>query len=432
MGKEREEQKILIIDDKREHIVFLANSILKPKGYDVITAMDGKKGLHKALKEKPDLIIMDLRMPKMDGLEILAALRENQCHIPVILTTFHGSESVAIEAFRLGIKDYIIKPYTVEDMERAIEKALGEGRAEEEAQSPDGATGSPQRLAEGRRPELAEGQRPELAEGQRPELAEGLRERIKEINQQWERRVSELGTLHDIGRIVTSLLDLEKVANRVVEAAVFLTGAEEGFLLLVDQETQELYVRAAQGPSQKEARSLRVKVDDSLSGHVVITGKPIMVNSVQDRKKFKLKTGALVKALLHVPLKLRDEVIGVLSVHNRTLSKAFTDSDLRMLTILAGYAAVAVENARLYQSMDEKAQQLSQILSDQKRKIKENTDRVIQFMRRIEIHEQQLKKSREEAEQLAASAEDLVERLKVQENEAEELAERWRTPSRPS
>ena len=109
MENERNQQKVLIIDDRREIIVFLANNILKPKGYDIITAMDGEKGLHKALEEKPDLIIMDLRMPKMNGLEVLAALREEQCHIPVILTTFHGSESVVVEAFRLGIKDYIIK-----------------------------------------------------------------------------------------------------------------------------------------------------------------------------------------------------------------------------------------------------------------------------------------------------------------------------------
>jgi len=396
MERERGKQKILIIDDRRENIVFLANNILRPKGYDVITAMDGEKGLHRALEEKPDLIIMDLRMPKMNGFEVLSALREEQCYIPVILTTFHGSESVAIRAFRLGIKDYVIKPYTVEEMEGAITRALGEGRAEEKVP---------------------------------------LREGIREINQQLERRVRELSTLHDIGRAVTSLLDLEKVLNRVVEAAVFLTGAEEGFLLLVDKETEELYMRAAKGLSQREARSFRVKVEDSLSGQVVTTGKPIMVSSVEDQEKFKLKTDYLVKSLLHVPLKLRDEVIGVLSVHNRVSSKAFTDNDLRTLTILAGYAAVAIENARLYQSMEEKAQQLSQILNAQKSKTKENTDRVMQFVRGIEIHEQQLKKSREEAEQLAeelralvAAAKDLVERLKVQEKEAEELAEAWRIP----
>lgn len=387
MRNEGEKRKVLIIDDRRENIVFLANNILKPKGYDVITAMDGEKGLHKALEEKPDLIIMDLRMPKMNGLEVLTALREARCPIPVILTTFHGSESVAIEAFRLGVKDYVIKPYTVKEMEEAITRALSNGQ-----------TG-----------------------------------RAREINQQLERRVRELSTLHDIGKAVTSLLDLQKVLNRVVEAAVYLTGAEEGFLLLVDRDTEELYMRAAKGLSQKEARSFRVKVEDSLSGQVVTTGKPIMVSSGA-QERFKIKTGYLAKALLHVPLKLRDEVIGVLSVHNRVSPQAFTDNDLRTLTILAGYAAVAIENARLYQSMEEKAQQLSQLLGTQESKAREDTDRIAQFVKEVEIHEQQLKRSREEAEQLAeklrtllAAAEDLVQRLKGQEKEAEELAEAWQT-----
>jgi two-component system NtrC family sensor kinase len=399
MESKRDKQKILLIDDRRENIIFLANSILRPKGYDVITAMDGEKGLQRALEEKPDLIIMDLRMPKLNGLEVLSALREEQCHIPVILTTFHGSESVAVEAFRLGAKDYIIKPYTVEDIENAVERALGEGRPEEKVQ---------------------------------------LKEEIGKINQQWERRVRELSTLHDIGKAVISLLDPEKVVNRVVEAAVFLTGAEEGFLLLADQDTKELYMRAGKGLSQKEARSFRVRVEDSLSGQVITTGKPIMVSSVQDQEEFKLKTGYLVKSLLHVPLQLRNVVIGVLSVHNRVSSKAFTDNDLHTLTALAGYAAVAIENAQLYQITQEKAQQLSQALSAQKSKTEEDTNRVMQFVRGIEIHEQRLKKSREEAEQLAgelralvAAAEDLVERLKAQEKEAEDWAEGWRTPKVP-
>ena len=232
---------------------------------------------------------------------------------------------------------------------------------------------------------------------------------------------------------MTSLLDLEEVVHRVVEAAVFLTGAEEGFLLLVDQETKELYMRAGKGLSQKEARSFRVKVEDSLSGQVVTTGQPIMVSS-EDQKKFKLKTGYLVQAFLHVPLKLRDEVIGVFSVHNRISPKSFADNDLRTLTTLAGYAAVAIENARLYQSMGEKAQQLSQTLDAQKSKTEEDANTVMQFVRGIEIHEQRLRQSREEAEQLAgelqalvAATEDLVERLKVQEKDVEDWAEGWRT-----
>ena len=112
-------ETILIMDDRRENIVFLANNILKPQGYNVITAMDGQKGLQKALEEKPDLIITDLKMPKMTGLEVIAALRERGEDIPIILTTFHGSEQIAIDAFRLGVKDYVIKPFDVEQMEQA-------------------------------------------------------------------------------------------------------------------------------------------------------------------------------------------------------------------------------------------------------------------------------------------------------------------------
>ena len=380
--------KVLIVDDRRENIVFLANNILKPKGYEIITAMDGKKGLRRALEEKPDLIIMDLKVPEMNGLEVLSALRQQQCHIPVILTTYHDSASVIIEAFRLGARDYVIKPYTVEEMEGAIQRALSNGWTEERVQ-------------------------------RNPDLAEGLREGVREINQQLERRIRELRTLHDVGKAVTSLLDLEKVLNRVVEAAVFLTGAEEGFLLLVDKGTNELYMRAAQGLSQKEARSFRIKVEDSLSGQVVTTGRPIMISSVQNQEAFALKTGYLVKALLHVPLKLKEEVIGVLSVHNRISSRPFTLNDLRALTILVGYAAVAIENAQRYQSLEEKARQLSQ-----------------RFARGAGIQEQRLQKSKE-AEQLAqelrtlvAAAEDLVERLRVREKEARDLVERWRTWSR--
>ncbi len=119
------ELKVLIIEDRRENIVFLANNVLKPKGYEIITAMDGEIGLRKALEEAPDLIITDLNLPKINGLDILADLRERRCSVPAIVMTFQGSEEIAVRAFRLGAKDYLIKPFTVDEFDAALERALG-------------------------------------------------------------------------------------------------------------------------------------------------------------------------------------------------------------------------------------------------------------------------------------------------------------------
>ncbi|HXV44993.1 MAG TPA: response regulator [Anaerolineae bacterium] len=117
-------RKILIIEDRRENIVFIANNILKPLGYDVITAMDGQTGLTKAQEEAPDLIISDLKLPGLGGLEVLEQLRKKGLNIPTIVMTFHGTEETAVRALRLGARDYLIKPFTVEEMHAALDRAL--------------------------------------------------------------------------------------------------------------------------------------------------------------------------------------------------------------------------------------------------------------------------------------------------------------------
>jgi DNA-binding response OmpR family regulator len=117
-------KKVLIIEDRRENIVFIANKILKPEGWEVITARDGELGLQKAIEEQPDLIITDLKLPKMHGLDVLEELNNRGFRIPTIVMTFHGSEQTAIRAFRLGAADYLVKPFQIEEITTAIERAL--------------------------------------------------------------------------------------------------------------------------------------------------------------------------------------------------------------------------------------------------------------------------------------------------------------------
>jgi two-component system NtrC family sensor kinase len=120
------------MDDSLVYQDLIVNHVLVPNGYRSATARDGETGLGMALQDAPDLIITDLRMPGMTGIQVLEGLCEHGCDIPVILMTLHGSEDLVVHAFRLGVKDYVIKPFGVEEMLAAIDRALTEVRLRRE------------------------------------------------------------------------------------------------------------------------------------------------------------------------------------------------------------------------------------------------------------------------------------------------------------
>jgi GAF domain-containing protein len=153
-----------------------------------------------------------------------------------------------------------------------------------------------------------------------------------------------------MGQAVTSLLDLDKLLNRVIEATVYLCRSDEAVLYLIDESTDELYMTAAQGVGARASHRLRLRVSDSLLGEVVRTGRPIIRNSAGNGDQIKVKTGYIVRSAANVPLRVKDRCIGVLGVANRVRTRCFTRTDVRRLCALANYAAIAIENARLYEA----------------------------------------------------------------------------------
>ena len=115
-------ETILIVDDAQQNHHFLNDYVLVPNGYKPQSARDGVEGLQMALRLRPDLILLDLNMTRMDGMEVLRQLNANNVDIPVILMTFHGSEDIAVEVYRMGVKDYVIKPFYPDEMLSAIER----------------------------------------------------------------------------------------------------------------------------------------------------------------------------------------------------------------------------------------------------------------------------------------------------------------------
>ena len=124
-----DKKKILIVDDE-PHIVKIVSNRLIANNYEVITANDGEECLNKAVAEKPDLIILDIMMPKMDGYNTLIALRETletivgMSKIPVIILTARPDSEVKELFDKEEIEDYIVKPFKPEDLLAKVEKAV--------------------------------------------------------------------------------------------------------------------------------------------------------------------------------------------------------------------------------------------------------------------------------------------------------------------
>ena len=106
--------KILIVDDE-PRIVDIFNYNLRKEGYETITAHNGKDGLHLALTENPDLVLLDIMMPEMDGYEVCKALRK-ESQVPIIMITAKAEEEDKVLSFELGADDYITKPFGVREM----------------------------------------------------------------------------------------------------------------------------------------------------------------------------------------------------------------------------------------------------------------------------------------------------------------------------
>ncbi len=122
--------KILVVDDE-EDILSSLKMILEYEGYEFIPARNGSEGLAKA-KERPDLILLDIKMPRMDGLEVLSQLKKNHPLIPVVMISGHGTISTAVEATKIGAYDFMEKPLERERVLLIAKNAILQKKLREE------------------------------------------------------------------------------------------------------------------------------------------------------------------------------------------------------------------------------------------------------------------------------------------------------------
>lgn len=312
-------QSILVINAENQSN-HLLRQIIQSLGYSVDISEEIQETHHQFSFNRPSLIIINELIAIQDDFAWVKSVRQRYPLLPIILYTVNDGHQTIKTALRVGINDYLSTPLTRDEIQNSI--------------------------------------RVNLIQSQNAHDYVLLESRRK--TQQLQARVHDLETLTELARLITSSLDLDHVLKSIVHAAVELTGSEEGSLMLIDQETGELYMRASQNFNEEFVSTFRLPVTDSLIGSVVQSGQTVIFD---DNTPQKIKTSYLVHSLIYLPLKLKDQIIGVLGVDNRHKRMSFSQRDIGLLNTMAEYAVIAIENARLFEEVFSERTKLETIIN---------------------------------------------------------------------
>jgi PAS domain S-box-containing protein len=313
-------ERILILDENPEKVEVLLTNVLLPQGYLAQATDNAHAGLRAAQEERPDLVLLGLSVNGMPYNEILQRLRVFG-DPPVIMLMPSGTEAQALQAIRLGARDALIEPVGAKEMAAIIARVLHR-----------------ERLA-----------------GER----DWFLRKLAGFNDTLEQSLAKTQTLYNIGKTISSTLNLQDVLTAVVHAAVSLTQSEEGYVLLGDLEGNELYLRAIKNLGERYATGLCIRVEDSIGHHVARTREPVVLcsgDAASIRIEAKQALGSidpLVRSLVNVPLCSQTQVLGVLGIANVTNKRSFGEGDVKLLCALADSAALAINNAQVFARTDE-------------------------------------------------------------------------------
>lgn len=324
---------VLIAESNADNMASIAQMVEKA-GYNVMKAYNAGDALYAIEHNPPDIALIDATMADRDQYPIVQAFSAPPYStfrrwIAVIDAEYEQPDHL----LNLGAAAYVQRPLESSLLLRQIEGVLAGEIMLEDVRS-------------------SEQTRPE-SESRRTTQEEVILNRILE------QRLKEQRTLSTLARSLSATLDLDALLTQVVEAAVSLSSAEEGLLLLSDEEEKALYVRAFKGIDSETARNFRIKTQDTLAGQVFRTGQPIIIG---DQGWQKVKTEYLVRSLLYVPLSIKGKSIGVLGVNNKTVDRTFSEHDSELLQDLAAHAAIAIENAALYEESVLRTRELSTLV----------------------------------------------------------------------
>jgi signal transduction histidine kinase len=317
--------RILVVDDE-ENVVQILVDLLSEGPYTVDTVSSGEEAL-RVLGAKPyDLVLTDINLPGVNGLEVVSAAKEADPETVVVVITGYASTGTAIDALRQGAYDYITKPFDLWELDQIVARGLSSRRL----------------VLENRR----------LVQNLQVANVE-LRHHEEALRHEVDMATRRIRTLYEISKDVNASLDVHHTLNFIVGQAAILTEARLGLLFRGRENSGRLSAEVGYGPTGATAGTAVVQVGRGVIGQVAERLQPVRMQ-VPDlallSEPFFVELG--VHSVLAVPLLYQGRLQGVLSMMEKEKG-AFTEEDQDLLESFASQAALALANAELYETARE-------------------------------------------------------------------------------
>jgi response regulator RpfG family c-di-GMP phosphodiesterase len=294
--------RILVVDDEKVIREILAD-FLSMEGYVVHAVEDGATALEELKRRSYNLVISDLKMPKMGGLDLIQKIAEESIPVLTVIMTGFGTVETAIEAMKKGAYDYILKPFKVEEVIHIVQRGLD-------------------------------------------------RQRLQHENI----RLKDALSIYKISEAIATSLSVETVLDLVLEATIDTVDADVVSLLLEEPKHEGRFTERMRKVSERAVDpgmgAPALNFDEVLP--LFKEDRPLLVNGSRAYRYIAEPPHDLERRLVSfcsIPLKLNQRIIGMLNAYSYTRGNKFSEGQRKMLYVLASRAAVSIENARLYENL---------------------------------------------------------------------------------
>ncbi len=344
---------ILLVDDNPANLAALTHA-LAMYGFRMLVAQQGESGIQIAQRAQPDLILLDVRLPGMDGFETCRRLKADAVtkEIPVLFMTVRTEAEDKLKGFQAGAVDYITKPFQVGEVLARLKTHLALRRLQQQLEAQNAQL--QQEVAERRQAE------------------EALQRAHGELEQQVEERTEALSKTEALYYISHSLITIERLPDllqAVVDKVAEALPADRVMLTLFDLEKQQVPYFVKGGPGIEHLVTVSFEeLWEGLSGWVLRELKPALSpKGVPDprespdvqRRRAETNAGAVIVT----PLRYREKTLGTMAAINRLDQPDFTQQDMELMMAMANQAAMTIENTRLLLSLRESEERHSTIIN---------------------------------------------------------------------